>query len=187
MADEKNQNLDESTEAVDAKKFAEMEARQNELEAQNQQFREQAEASAAQLKTLSEANAKLVDDAETKRFTEEVEGKSAENKQPYVGDAAAHVKHMKSLAKAFGEDSEEFKYFLATQRQSATLAAQSLLFREVGTSTADNETSAYGKLTALAKEHMGKNPGKTFEQSFAEVMGMPQHKELYQRYNEEGN
>ena len=172
---------------VDAQKFAEMETRFAALEAENAANKAAAEAQAAEVKKLSEANAKLTDDAETMRFTEEVEGKTKESKHAYVGDAAAHLKHMKSLAKAFGEDSEEFKHYLATQRQSATLAANSLLMREMGASGVDNETTAYGKLVALAKEHQSKNANLTFEQSFAEVMSQPQHKDLYQQYTEEGN
>lgn len=172
---------------VDAQKFAEMETRFAALEAENAANKAAAEAQAAEVKKLSEANAKLTDDAETMRFTEEVEGKTKESKHAYVGDAAAHLKHMKSLAKAFGEDSEEFRHYLATQRQSATLAANSLLMREMGASGVDNETTAYGKLVALAKEHQSKNANLTFEQSFAEVMSMPQHKDLYQQYTEEGN
>lgn len=173
--------------AVSAQEFAEMKTRQEALELENKQFKEAAEAQAAEVKKLSEDNASLKDSAETKRFTEEVEGKSKENKHAYVGDFTEHVAHMKSLAKAFGEDSAEFKHYLKTQRQAAVITEQSLAFRELGKSGVEAETTPYGKLCALANEARTKNPALTFEQAFSEVMGQPEHKELYQQYTEQGN
>jgi hypothetical protein len=194
MADKDNNNAQEGANkkaveatTVDAQKFAELEDRFAALEAENLANKTAAEAQAAEVKMLSETNAKLTDEAETKRFTEEVEGKTKASKYAYVGDPGQHVKHLKSLAKAFGEDSEELKFYLQTQRQAATIASQSLLMTELGNSGVENETTAYGKLTALAKARKAEKPSLSFEQAFTEIISAPEHKELYTRYTEEGN
>ena len=168
--------------AVDALKFAELETKLQALEAENLANKQAAEIQASEVKKLSEANAKLTDEAETLKFTEEVEGKSRDNKHAYVGEFAKHVAHMKSLAKAFGEDSEEMKFYMETQRQSAALAENSLLFAEKGRGGAGGDGTAYGKIAAKAKELQATN-GKTFEQSFAEVLKI--EPQLYAEYQAE--
>lgn len=172
--------------AVDALKFAEMETKLAALEAENTANKQAAEIQAGEVKKLSEANAKLTDESETLRFTEEVEGKSKENKHAYVGEFAKHVAHMKSLAKAFGEDSEEFKFYLETQRQSAALAESSLLFAEKGRSGSGGDGTPWGKIVGLAKAKMAED--KTLSEAQATSLVLKEQPALYEEYQaSEGN
>ncbi len=174
--------------AVDAKAFAEMQAKFAAIEAENAAIKQAAEAQAAEVKKLSEDNAALKDEAETLRFTEEVTGKVKDNRHAYIGETAKHVKQLKSLAKAFGEDSEEFKFYVETQRQAAAVSANSLLFREMGRGGADAETSAYGKVVAMARAAQEKDKTLSEQQAIAVVLKDPTNAKLYSEYlAEDGN
>lgn len=172
--------------AVDAQKFAELETKLLALEAENTANKQAAEIQAAEVKKLSEANAKLTDEAETLKFTEEVEGKSKGNKHAYVGEFAKHVAHMKSLAKAFGEDSEEIKFYMETQRQSAALAESSLLFAEKGRGGAGGDGTPWGKIVGLAKAKMESD--KALTEPMAISLILKEQPQLYAEYQAaEGN
>lgn len=172
--------------AVDALKFAELETKLQALEAENLANKQAAEIQASEVKKLSEANAKLTDEAETLKFTEEVEGKSKANKHAYVGEFAKHVAHMKSLAKAFGEESEELKFYMETQRQSAALAESSLLFAEKGRGGAGGDGTPWGKIVGVAQSKMETN--KTLSEAQAISLVLKEQPELYAEYQaSEGN
>lgn len=174
------------TPAVDALKFAELETKLQALEAENMANKQAAEIQASEVKKLSEANAKLTDEAETLKFTEEVEGKSKANKHAYVGEFAKHVAHMKSLAKAFGEESEEIKFYMETQRQSAALAESSLLFAEKGRGGAGGDGTPWGKIVGVAKSKM--ETDKTLSEAQAISLVLREQPELYAEYQaSEGN
>lgn len=174
------------TPAVDALKFAELENKFAALEAENLANKQAAEIQASEVKKLSEDNAKLTDKAETMRFTEEVEGKSSANKHAYVGEFAKHVAHMKSLAKAFGEESEEIKFYMETQRQSAALAESSLLFAEKGRGGAGGDGTPWGKIVGIAKTKV--EADKTLSEAQAISLVLKEQPELYAEYQaSEGN
>lgn len=171
---------------VDALKFAELETKLLALEAENLANKQAAEIQATEVKKLSEANARLTDEAETLKFTEEVEGKSKDNKHAYVGEFAKHVAHMKSLAKAFGEDSEEIKFYMETQRQSAALAESSLLFAEKGRGGAGGDGTPWGKIVGIAKSRM--ETDKTLTEAMAISLVLKDQPQLYAEYQaSEGN
>lgn len=174
------------TPVVDALKFAELETKLLALEAENLANKQAAEIQASEVKKLSEANAKLTDEAETLKFTEEVEGKSKANKHAYVGEFAKHVAHMKSLAKAFGEESEELKFYMETQRQSAALAESSLLFAEKGRGGAGGDGTPWGKIVGIAKTKV--EADKTLSEAQAISLVLKEQPELYAEYQaSEGN
>lgn len=169
---------------VDALKFAELETKLQALEAENQANKQAAEIQASEVRKLSEANAKLTDEAETLKFTEEVTGKSNANKHAYVGEFAKHVAHMKSLAKAFGEDSEEIKFYMETQRQSAALAESSLLFAEKGRGGAGGDGTPWGKIVGVAKTKM--EADKTLSEAQAISLVLKEQPQLYAEYQASG-
>jgi 2'-5' RNA ligase len=103
-----------------ARRFAEMERQLTEAQ--------------AQAKQLAERLASQERAARTKRFTDEVLGRSDENGHAWtVGEVKAHVTFMEKLALAFGEQSEELAYYIATMRSATEQARQGKLFAEVGT------------------------------------------------------
>lgn len=181
MPEETGTNTEQATDesaATDEKKFAEMQQENAELKA----FREQAEQNQKQ---LTEQVEKLTTDAQHKRFTDEVLGRSNENGNRWHGETEKHIKVLTGLAKAFGEDSEEFKDFVTQQRELSIKLNDSPLFKEQGSNTTGNTGSAISQLNEKAKALVEAGKAETFAQAFAEVV--ESNKDLAQRYYEEGN
>lgn len=88
-----------------------------------------------------------------KRFTDEVRGRSDENGTPWVGDIQAHVNHAVKLAETFGEDSDEVKHYVATNRAHTTQLKESGLFSVVGSGGGtESPKSAWDRIQAKAKQ-----------------------------------
>lgn len=113
-----------------------------------------------QLKTLTEDNAKLKAEARAKRFREEIKGQT-EGGVKWFGDHAKHLGILESLAKTFGEDSNEFTTYVEIQRATAKQMATSDLFKEMG---AEGDSTAGGnateQLNAMITERVKKSDGK---------------------------
>ncbi|MGA9772352.1 MAG: phage protease [Blastocatellia bacterium] len=96
-------------------------------------------------------NKKLTEDAQRKRFTDIVKGRSDENTVRWAGeDANTHVDFLMSLSNAFGEDSKEVKGYIARENASAKRLMDSGLFKEHGSENGGNASDATTQLSELA-------------------------------------
>jgi hypothetical protein len=143
--------------AMSEKRFAEMEA-------QNKAFKEQLEKQAAEsakqaaeLKAATDRLATMTDEAQTKRFTDEVLGRNSANGIRWIGDTAKHVGHLKKLAKAFGEDSEEVRYEIEQNRAHAEQMRTSGLFSERGSEAFGGDGDAESEFDAAVKRAMAEH------------------------------
>lgn len=152
------------------------------------QFAEQAKAlaeSQAAQKALSEQVATMQTEARTRRFTEEVRGKSDSNGRAWFGEPEKHVAFLNDLAEKFGEDSDQVKFYVTNQRAQAEQNATSSLFKEMGSNVRPEASTKMGELNALRDEHLGTHPDLTPEKAFAEVIKTPRGKKLFAEHRAE--
>ncbi len=137
-------------------------------EEQYQQFTEAAQKAArvdemeGQLRSASEQIAEMKAENRRQKFTDLVTGKgSANDGRRFFGDPARHVRMLETLATTFGEDSEQFKEYVAQQQEAATAIQErdraSGLFSEIG-SARPAETSAMARYQAAINELRQKDP-----------------------------
>lgn len=138
------------------------------------------EAAENERKTLAETVSKMAADTRRRAFTEEVEGRSHANNIRWFGDIEPHVAHLESLAKAFGEDSAEVKFYVEQNRSRAKQLSEFKGFKEIGHSAAGAEGSALAKLEAKAKAFSDADPKLTKEQAFARAV--TENADLYAAY-----
>lgn len=185
MADDNDATQTAVEPAVDAAAFAELQERFAALEAEAIDSRKAAEERDDQIRKLSEVNARLADDAETMRFTEEVSGKTKSSTAHWVGDKDGHIRMLKSIKRQFGETSEQFKFYIETNRAIAAQLEAGDLLKEFGRGGGDDANSAWDKACAMANEKRTKNPSLTIEQ--ARDLVFQENKGLYTQYlTEEG-
>lgn len=132
-----------------------------------------------ELAEVQARNAELHDKALVKEFTDEVRGRSDQNHVPWVGDIKGHVEMLTDLAKAFGEESEQVKRYIATNRAQAEQSATADLFREFGTSRSGDNTGQ-ARIDAATDEAMKANPNLSREQAEAQVLS--ERPDLYAQY-----
>lgn len=133
-------------------------------------------------KTLSETVAKMAADTRRRTFTAEVMGKSDDSGIRWFGETDKHVAHLEALAKAFGEDSDEVKHYVAINRSHAKALTESGAFSEVGHSKSV-ENTALAQLQSKAKAFSDADPKLSPEQAFAlATKGNP---DLYAQYRKE--
>lgn len=159
----------------DTKSFAEQLAAETEkreaLEAQLKAFSEKNAAAEAAIKTMNEqreteakAYTERIEAMEreqrTRRFTELVTGRGGESDGlHFFGEPEKHVTMLETLAKAFGEDSEPFKDYVAQQSAMAKTLKESRAFQEEGSSgdgSAEGDGDAdkvESEVEAYLKEH----------------------------------
>ena len=114
------------------------------------------ESSDAALKQATEQIATMQTSERRKRFTDEVMGKSDANGHMWAGEVAKNVSVLETLADAVGEDSEQFRDFVAQQRATAAQLAKSGLFSEAGSSQGGAVGgSAWARIEAEAKRVAG--------------------------------
>lgn len=97
------------------------------------------EAMALRDKQFAEVQAQLAashDREETRQFTEMVTGKGGANDGlQWFGEPEAHVNMLKSIKKAFGEDSDAFKSYVDQQNKVALALKESRAFSEIGSTS----------------------------------------------------
>ena len=131
--------------------FAELENKVVSLEAAKAASAKLAESYAEGLKKANERIAAMEDAAQTRRFNDEVLGKSDSNNLRWFGEIESHIRILKSLAAAEGEDSDAFKAYVAQNRAFAEQMQKSNLFHEVGSSnTGQSSADPQAKINALA-------------------------------------
>lgn len=135
----------------------------------------QATAMAEQNQALADRVARMENEATEKRFNEMVNGPT-----PWYGDAAKHVGILKTLASTFGEDSDEFKTYVENQKAMAEQLAESVLFKEIGSSNSSNGANAGAKLEAAARKLMSEDGNLSYAQAY--TLATEQNAQLYNEY-----
>lgn len=147
-------------------------------EAERAEFREakrRADDLAVKLSETETALAKTAADLESlrkdqrvARFTSEVRGKSDDNGKVWIGETQAHVDMLVSLAEAFGEDSAQFKQYVAINRAAAT---QDALTKPIGENGNGESVSALSEINKKAEAMAAASDGRlTFSEAFTKVM-----------------
>lgn len=148
--------------------FREWKTKAPQLETELAETKTRADAQAVELAEIRTQN-------RTKRFTDEVRGKSDANNIAWFagGDLTldGHVKHLVKLSETFGEDSDEVKHYIAVNRASASAMNKSALFTQFGNGGDANAegASAFDQLMSKAREFSEKHDGVTIDQAFVEV------------------
>lgn len=160
------------------------------LEAENRKLKATEAQQATDRKKSSERIEALEDSGHRSTFRDIVMGGSSEAR--WFGETEAHINHMMSLRKAFGEDSAELKHYIATQQAQVAAMTTAGLFDERGSNFGedagdegkDTPSGAFAELRKLASEDEEFKSGKiSFEQSF--VRASTAHPELKKKYREQ--
>jgi hypothetical protein len=138
---------------------------------------------------LAERLTRLEDERMTQRFTNIVLGRDGSGDGArWVGDVEGHVNHLKKLAKAFGEDSEEVKYFVTTQQQHAEAIRNTPGFTPIGSSeipTAGQSAADVADTRAKAKMREASERGETLEYGKALEMVFNEDARLFSEHQRE--
>lgn len=156
---------------------ASLEARLAAAEKQAAENKAAAEAAQKEAETANARAAALESEAQLQRFTQ-----TAQN---FMGDTAAHVGFMETLAAKCGEDSKELAFYVQQQTAHAQQVRASNLFKEAGRSGAGTPaTNTAAEAVALqVKTLMDKNPD--LSQTEAERRVMADNPKLYEAYRAE--
>lgn len=139
----------------------------------------------AERKSLSEQVATMRTEARTRRFTEEVRGKSDANGRAWFGEPDKHVAFLNDLAEKFGEDSEQVTHYITTNRAHAEQLSKSELFKEIGSGAQPGATTALGELNKRAAALVQAKPELTKEMAFTEVIQSAEGRKLYAQHQAE--
>ena len=165
------------------------------LREENAALRQASEASAESAKQAKEMAERIQRDAETKRFTDEVLGRSEQNSTRwYLGPTTApgedgktaverQVNTLRTLASTFGEDSPEFKSYVEQQRAVAETVRHSNVFSVAGMTGDGNPANAESRLMAFAEAERKARPELSPEQ--ATLAAMEAHPDLYAEFERE--
>jgi len=168
------------------KKFKEEhETSDKEGETEAKKLKEDLEAKDKRIQVLEESD-------KTRRFRDVILGrdetsvnKAKEDKTevyPMVGDLAGKLSVMRTLADAKGEDSEEFKSFVASERSHAEQLRKAGLFNEIGTGGQHEASSATEEFDAAVKKFAEDNKVDLGEATEKVAKASP---DLYNRYSKE--
>lgn len=127
-----------------------------------------------------------------KRFTDEVMGRSDENNVRWFtpGDDGLQkaVSMTESVAKAFGENSEQFKSYIEMQRSAARAITAAALLSPEGSpagATSTGKGKALAEIDAKVEAIRAATPTKTYPVAMSEVVQDPANADLYLRYKAE--
>ena len=152
--------------------------------AENKRLTEEAKAASEESKKLGERLALVEKESRTKRFTDEVLGRSEENGIRWYGEQNKHVKMLEDLTEKFGESSDQVKAYVELNRSHAKQLSESGLFAVAGVSGAgDGSGSAYGKLQAIAKGYREADPKLSEADSISKAAS--ENPDLYTKYQAE--
>lgn len=157
------------------------------LTEENARTKAAAEASAAEAKAASERLTLLEVAGRTKRFTDEVMGRSEQNGLRWFGEVDKHVPFMEKLASAFGEDSDELKQYIENQRAHAAQLSEAAVFSapQGRSSAGGGDGSALAKIEGMAAALVKDNPKLSMAEAISEVALRPENAQLYKSYTEE--
>jgi hypothetical protein len=149
-----------------------------ELQQQFAELKTLTDAQDAEIKVLTERNAKLENDARAKRFNDEVYGR-VEGGVRWAGESDRHIEFLGKLAVAFGEDSEEFRGYVEQQRGMARQIGASALFKEAGKpGVGDGAQSPTDRFNALVAQAREEEPGLSYSEAFSRVAAA--NRQLYE-------
>lgn len=160
--------------AIDAKAFAEL---QRKVDGQDGQLRQMSD----NLRAATERAENLEAQLRAKEFAEVAGGHRGH--QAWTGDPAKNVAQLEKLAKAFGQDSQEFKDYVAQRDQDADAIHKAGLFNEQGRPGAGRTTDGMVAVEEEARKLAAEpSSSKTYEMAFSEVISRPEHIEVYNEY-----
>ena len=161
------------------------------VESQTKQLTEELAEQKGLRKAAEERLAKLEGDAQARRFTDIVRGRDAEGdgSPPFQGKTEGHHRTMVLLAREFGEDSDEFKEYVATQREISKQMREAGLYKEAGINSGGTQAGGKGSAKKRFNEAVGAwltaNPGKAKDEAIKAVS--TEDAKLYVEYITEGN
>lgn len=175
---------------TDQKTFAEQLAQRDAEIAALRQASESSKQAAEQAKAAVEAMRK---DAQTKRFTDEIMGRSDANGtrwliqtregEDYAAAQNRTIGTMRTLADTFGEDSTELADFIGSQRTLAEAVRHSEVFKAAGIPGGGEPSSAEARITALARQYTEKD--HTLSLAAAQERVLSENPGLYEQYSHE--
>ena len=137
---------------------------------------EEAQKSSEALKAAEGRILSLEQSARRARFAEMV-------KEPrWYGEVDKLVSRLEKMADAFGEDSEEFKDYIADQKSLASQLATSELFKEVGT---QHNGGGGSDFQVALKKYQEENPGKSEAEAITAIV--ERNPKLYSEYRSRMN
>jgi hypothetical protein len=161
------------------------------LEAENRALKAREAQQTEESKKANERISALEDSGHRSAFREIVTGEgNIENR--WTGDTEKHINHMMALRKAFGQDSDELKHYIATQRAHVSAINSAGIFTERGSEFEGAEPDveegtpqgAYSQLRKIAREDPDFIADKiTMEQAF--VRAGEKNPELKKKYREQ--
>lgn len=137
-----------------------------------------------QNKRLTERIAAMEREARRRRFSEEVEGRSAASGRRWFGEVGAHVQFMEAIAAAFGEDSDQLQHYIAINRAFAEHLATSALFGAAGVS-GDPAPAATATAELLRKVEQAQRERGLATVAEAVRLVAAEDPRLYRRYRRE--
>lgn len=189
MFEEKTTPTGAATAATDdvAKKAAEDAKTASEritaAETEAKTLREENTRMAAEQKSMAERLQAIENASQSKRFTDEVMGRSEENGTRWFGEVDKHVGMLTKLAKTFGEDGEEVKQYVELNREHAKRIEASEAFSVHGRGGAGATGGAWEQIQAKAKTMVEAAPTMSLAEAITEVsIANP---DLARRYAEE--
>ena len=135
------------------------------VEDQTKAFKEELESERGLRKAAETRLATLETEAQTRRFTDVIMGHdpAGDGSPPFAGKHEMHSKTLALIAKEQGEDSEQFKEYVAEQRAVAKQMREAGLFKEVGVSSHGEQADAHvatKKFDDAVAAWQAANPGK---------------------------
>ena len=151
--------------AVTAAQFSEMQATLARQAAELEALRSTSETQAEALRAATETANRLASERDARRFTDMALGRGGEGDggPRWFGEPERHVTMLTELARAFGEDSEQFRAYVENQRSAAVAIAearrQAGIFGERGSAQSGAGASAEDRVNAavealMASEHI---------------------------------
>jgi hypothetical protein len=129
---------------------------------------ERVEAEAAARKAAEERVTALEHAERSKRFSDMVTGKDGGHH--WFGEPEKHVSFMESLADQFGEDSEQFTFYVEKEKAHAEQLATSALFNEKGTNKPVQANKGWDAIEAEARAMAEADPNLTLDMAREKVM-----------------
>ena len=189
--DDLKAKLGENSEVVPKDELDALKKFKEEHEASGKEGEEEAKKLREDLEAKDKRIAALEDSDQTRRFRDVILGrdegsvnKAKEDKTevyPMVGDLAGKLGIMRTLA-AKGEDSEEFKAFVASERSHAEQLRKAGLFSEIGSTGPTQAQSAAEEFDMAVKKFAEDNKVDLGEATEKVAKASP---DLYNRYSKE--
>jgi hypothetical protein len=170
-----------------SKRFAELESQIAELQEAKTASDSVAATRATELKQANDRLASMELDAQMKRFTDVVMGRSgAGDGARFIGDTQKHVEFMAKLSRAFGEDSDEVKHYISEQQAHSAQMRASGTFKSLGSELGGDfdSDSASAELSKRASKLVEDSAGK-LDYSDAITRVASDDPDLYRRYRSE--